>query len=224
MKIRFVDCTLADASEKLGSTPPILFTSSRGDEQPIGGVEFVHCTIKEPVDRPLMKYYDAVGLPICGICGTLTVERNGQRTTHVVDQALVDRLMPVDPALTIRRVAWDGLRLRPAGQPATPASLKIPPHRLRDHAVYLLYAEQGQTVAFRVRHRPVGRVTAPPMPVEVLGPGGNRVGRLAVDLGREADHSFQAVADRHLPHHLPAAIAHCPTGLLFASREHPRRW
>lgn len=191
-KIRLVNCVLADASDSPVSTPPIMFSSSQGDEQEIGGVEFAGLTVRERTTRPLMKFYDIVGLRIGGLSGHLTVERGGERTNYVVDQAFIDRLMPFDPVLAIPRVSSDGLRLHPAPGATTAEALKIPAHRLRDYAELLLHARQGQTVAFHIRYQQIGRQPAGPMPVEVFSPAGQRVGRLAVELGKEAEHSFHA--------------------------------
>ena len=191
-RIRFVNCTLADASDTPVTTPPIMFSSQQGDEQDIGGVEFANLTVKQRTSRPLMKFYDIVGLQIRGLSGNLTVELGGQRTNHVVDQTMIDRWMPFDPVLAIPRVSCEGLRLCPQPGATRVEALKIPAHRLRDFAEALFHARQGQTVVFSIRYQQIGRQSAGPMPVEVVSPAGQRVGHLAVDLGKEARHSFLA--------------------------------
>jgi hypothetical protein len=95
VKIRFADCTLADPAEKPSVRSPIVFQSRKGDLDDIGGVEFTGLTIKETTNRPLMKFYNDSGRRVRGLSGSLAVERDGKRTNYVVDQALVDRLMPV---------------------------------------------------------------------------------------------------------------------------------
>ncbi len=97
VKIRFADCTLADASPKPSARVPIVFASRTGDLDDIGNVEFANFTIKETTDRPLMKFYNVSGRRIRDLSGCLTVERNGKPTKYVVNQELVDRLMPVKP-------------------------------------------------------------------------------------------------------------------------------
>jgi hypothetical protein len=98
VKIRLADCTLADAAEKPSITSPIVFTSHKEDAEDVGGVEFAGLTIKETTNRPLMKFYNVSGRRIRNLSGSLTVERSGKRTDYPVDQALVDRLMPVKPS------------------------------------------------------------------------------------------------------------------------------
>jgi hypothetical protein len=124
VKIRFANCTLADASPKPTTEFPIVFACHAGDLDDIGGVDFADFTLKETTDRPLMKFYGIHGRRISGLSGSLTVERNGQRTNYVVDRAFVDRLMPAKPAAVNRqaiqkvlakrckvaRAAWWGFR------------------------------------------------------------------------------------------------------------------
>ena len=94
VKIRFADCTLADPAEKPSVRSPILFTSRKDDLEDIGNVEFTNFTIKEMAKRPLMKFYNESGRRVSGLSGSVAVELNGKRTNYVVDQALVERLMP----------------------------------------------------------------------------------------------------------------------------------
>ena len=194
VKIRFVNCTLANTAAEPSPTSPIQFSSRQGDEGAIGGVEFVNLIVKEPIERPLMKFHDAAGLLLDDIRGTICVERPGKVVKYTLDRALLDKFMPVDPARLIARVAWSGLKLQPAPGAPAPQLAKLPAHRLREQAVYLLYAEPGQTVAFRLRHQAVGRSAAKSMPVEVFDPAGKRVGKLSVELGQEGEHTFQAKA------------------------------
>jgi hypothetical protein len=95
VKIRFTNCTLADPAEKPVAKAPIVFNSRKEQSDDIGGVEFAGLTIREKTDRPLMKFYNASRCRVRNLSGSLTVELNGKRTDYVVDQALVDRLMPV---------------------------------------------------------------------------------------------------------------------------------
>jgi hypothetical protein len=95
VKIRFADCTLADAAEKPSIRSPILFNSHKEDLDDVGNVEFAGFTIKEKANRSLMKFYNDSGRRVRDLSGSLAVELDGKRTDYVVDQALVDRLMPV---------------------------------------------------------------------------------------------------------------------------------
>jgi hypothetical protein len=190
--LRFIRCTLADPSEKPAPAAPIRFSTRRGDLLPTGGVEFVDCTIREKVDRPVMKYDDAIGSNLLGITGTLTIERDRQRTEYTLDQDLISRWVPFDSLLTVRPVGLDRLRLEPAGAIASPAERKIPPHRIRDHARYLLHATAGDAVRLQLKHQAVGRSEGTPLAVQVLDPAGKEVEQMAIELGQQAECTFTA--------------------------------
>lgn len=192
VKIRLVRCTLADASDSPPSTPHFLFSTRKGDCGEIGGVEFVDCIVRERVDRPLMKFIDPAGLLIGGVTGNLSIERDGKRTSYLVDRALVNRWMPVDPAIAIPKATLAKTLFQPKDGTTSSADLAIPPHRFRDKAVYLLYAEAGKSVTFRLGYQQLGRRAAKPMPVEVLSPTGKRLARLSVEVGKNAEQTFQA--------------------------------
>jgi len=192
VKIRFADCLLTDAAETPPTGAPIVLTTRKGDTGPIGGVEFVNLKLEEQGDRPLMKYHDAVGLPIADVRGTLVVDRGGHETTIKLDQAALDRWMPVDPVLSIARRNLDVATLRPVPAPATPESLRLPPHRLRDQAIYLLYAKAGQKVTLKFRQQAVGRTEMKPAAIEVLSPAEKRAARFAVEGGQDVPCEFTA--------------------------------
>ncbi|NUQ65452.1 MAG: right-handed parallel beta-helix repeat-containing protein [Pirellulales bacterium] len=191
VKLRFVHCTLADPSDKPVPTAPIRFSTHQGDLEPTGGVEFADCTIRERVDRPVMKYDDALGSNLLGITGTLTIERGGRKTMHKLDQDLVGKWIPFDSVLTVRPVALDKIRLEPVAA-VSPAERTLPAHRVRGEARYLVSAAAGDTVRLRLKHQAVGRQEGKPVPVQVLAPSGKEIHRVSIDLGQEADCTFSA--------------------------------
>jgi hypothetical protein len=190
-KVRIVDCTLADPSDEPNKQPHVLFSTRPGDADDQGNVEFANLTIRERSERPIMQFHDVVGVRIGKLSGTIHVERDGKKTTHTIDQAFVDKHMPVDPSISIPRVKLDLQRLAPAG-PVSAAALKLAPHRLREYAPYLIYAEKGQTVKLAMRHDPVGRHDVPPLPVAVVAPSGKACGKFSVPLKEEKEFSFEA--------------------------------
>ena len=192
VKVRFVNCTLADPAEKPETVAPIVFTSRHGDLENTGGVEFVDCTIRERVERPVMKFDDFSGARVRDVSGTLVVERAGRRTTYTLDQKLIDQWVPYDPVVEIPPLALEGVRFEPVGSMPPATERKLPGHRLRREATYLLYVRKGEGVSFRVKHMPLGRYTAGPLPVGVLDPQGKEVARVKVPLGEEAACKFTA--------------------------------
>ena len=109
VKVRLVDCTLADPSPKPTAEPPLVFASRHYDVEDTGRVEFDHFTLKETTNRPLMRFSNGSGHRIYDLSGCLTVERSGKQTDYVVNQELVDRLMPVKP-MPVHERAIDDVR------------------------------------------------------------------------------------------------------------------
>jgi len=191
-RVRFVKCTLADPAEKPAAVAPIILDSRHGDLENTGGVEFVDCTIRERVDRPVIKYDDFRGARLSGITGTLVVERQGRQTTYTLDQKLIDKWVPYDPVVEIPLGTVKGVRFEPVDPKAPVAERKLPGHRLRREATYLLYATKGDAVSLRVKHRRLSRYDAKPLPVCVLDPAGKEVARVKIPLGEEAACKFKA--------------------------------
>jgi hypothetical protein len=194
VRVRLVGCTLADPSDRPVPAAPIVFSSRRGDRGNIGGVEFVGCTIRERVERPVMTFDDATGSRLLDVTGSLIVERQGERTVYALDQEQIDRWVPYDPIVEIPTVAVDDLQFQPVAPREPPARRSLPAHRLRSAATYLLYAAEGETVVIGLKHQRVGRSDGPPLPVVVLDPAGHEVARVEVPLEEEAVCRFTAEA------------------------------
>jgi len=191
-KVRLVNCTLADPADKPIPSASILFSTRQGDLENVGGVEFVNCTIRQRVDRPVMRFDDLLGARLLDVTGTLIVEREGQRTVHTLDENLLRQWVPYDPVLEIRPVSLQGVRLEPVACLSTPALSKLPAHRLRDQATYLLSANRGDEVAFRVKYNAVGRSEGKPLAVRVLNPAGKEIQQVPVPFKQEVDGKFTA--------------------------------
>ncbi len=190
-KVRFVDCVLADPADE-PAMPPIVFSTRAGDLDNVGGVEFVNLVLKEKVDRPLMRFHDAIGAQLLDIRGNLVIERNGQRTAHTIDQALINQWIPFDPVAGIAKQPLDLAKLQaPAAAPSA-KTLKIPPHRLRDESLYLVAAQQGQSVALRLKSQAVGRREVKAVSVQVRDPSGKPSAKFTLEGGSEGDFSFRA--------------------------------
>ena len=77
------DCTLADPADQSKVVAPILLTTRPDSLEPLGGVEFASVTVRERIERPLIKYDDPAGVPLAEVSGTITLERGGQRASTV---------------------------------------------------------------------------------------------------------------------------------------------
>ena len=192
-RVRFENCTIADPAESPSPVAPIVFGARRGCREHIGGVELANCTIKERVERPLMKFRDyAGGLKVLDVTGRLTVVKDGKERTIPITDQLLDELMPSRTFKTIEPYKTASLRFKPLVADIAPAALKLSPVWLRDSATYLLYAQKGEAVTFSIRYAPVGRYSGKPMPMRIVSPSGTTVKTVEAAFREETAGTFDA--------------------------------
>jgi hypothetical protein len=194
LRLRFVDCTVADSSQEPTLSAPISFSTRVGDLEPTGGVEFVNLTIHEHIQRPVMVFNDAIGVNLKDISGTITVQRGDQTRAYPLDQSVIDQWVPFDRVLEIPVVSWEDQRLQPVASERPAVAKRLPHHRLRGTARYLLYAVAGDEVRLRLRHQGVGRQPGETMQVTAVSPTGKQFQQAAVTLGEDGAYSFTADA------------------------------
>ena len=195
LRLRFIDCILADSAKKPVQSAPIQFGTQRGDLEATGGVEFVNLTVREPVERPLMAYNDTVGMKLGEmITGTITVQRDGHETTHQLTPEVIQQWIPLDPTLEIPIVPLKAkdLHLEPTGAKPTSAQKKLPPHRIREKTLYLVHATNAEEVRLRLKYQRVAQYPDKPMTVRILSPTDKELKSINVELEKEAEVSFKA--------------------------------
>jgi hypothetical protein len=192
-RVRFENCTVADASREPKRSTPILFGARAGSTQDVGGVEFANCTLVEPTTRPLMMFNDLTDeLKVLDVTGTLKVIRDGKEREVVLTGQLLDKLFPARTIKRIPRYDLAGRRFVPvfpaAGLPAKRTRLV----RQRNYGEYLLYANEGDEVSLPVRYLPVGRYGGSEIKIPVLSESGKRVATLAAPFKQETQCGFIA--------------------------------
>lgn len=191
VRLRMVNCTLADPAEESKVEAPILLQTRPDSLEPLGGIEFAGVTVRERIDRPLIKYDDPAGVSLVDVSGSITLERNGQRREFRLDEPTLAKLIPQDQATRIPRWPLSKTPLAVA-QPSAFAGGKLPAHRLRGEALFLIPARQGENVILRLASQPVGRASGSAVPVQVVGPSGKSVKRLSVEFLQDAEVEFIA--------------------------------
>lgn len=191
VRVRLANCTFADPAEKSKLAAPILLQTRPESVEPLGAIEFAGVTVRDRIERPLIKYNDPAGVPLVDVTGNIVVERNGQRREFHLDAATLAKLIPMDQATRIPRWPLDKTPLAVA-QPSTFAGGKLPSVRLRSDALFLVPARQGDNVTLRLAHQPVGRFGGKDMPVKVVSPSGKQVKQISVPFLQEADVQFTA--------------------------------
>jgi hypothetical protein len=191
VRLRMVNCTLADPAEQSKLAAPIVLQTRPDSIEPLGAIEFAGVTIRERSDRPLIKYDDPAGVPLVEVTGNITVERKGQRHEFRLDEPTLAKLIPRDQATRIARWPLNKTPLALA-QPSTFAGGKLPALRLRGDALFLVPARQGEAVTLRLASQAVGRVGGKAVPVRIVSPSGKQVKRLEVEFLKEAEAEFTA--------------------------------
>jgi hypothetical protein len=190
-RVRFVNCQVINAALKQKTSSPILLTAGAGNTENVGGIEFVNCTVKDPIDRLPLKYVDmAGGMRLEDITGTLAVERNGRRTAYTIDKRQIDAWLPQQAYEDIPPFAAENVRYAPAFPDAPPRFRGAAGCRLREHAEYLLWVEAGRPAEFSVRIQPVGRGKAKPVPIRLISPSGKEKRLSDARGGEDTPYSF----------------------------------
>ncbi|MCX7824394.1 MAG: right-handed parallel beta-helix repeat-containing protein [Verrucomicrobiae bacterium] len=192
-EVWFVNCAVINAATNQPAMTPIAFTSRAGSAGDIGGVRFINCAVKDPVDRLPMSYQDMSGG--CGlrdITGTLTVQRGGKRVTHRLDDKLIAAWMPHRSFKQIARFDTEGARFEPILPAAKPDAAHRCKARQRGLCEFLIWAEAGRHASFTVLVRPVGKAASAPTPVSIVSPAGQLTKLKAAPAQQETAYSFDA--------------------------------
>lgn len=192
-RLRFERCRIVDVAQSQPKLAPILFASGSGSTLNIGGAEFADVTVIDAQERRPVGYSDrAGGLKLEQLGGTLTVERQGQRTAYRLDQKTLDAWFPFQafkPFPPFRMADWRWEPPQPQSQPQAGWSCTA---RQRGQGEFIVWARAGQEIAFALALRRVGRTGTPEMSVAVVTPSGQRTGLAKMTDEGEKAYTFQA--------------------------------
>ena len=192
-RVRFENCTVADASDEPTRATPILFSASADSAHDLGGVEFADCKLVESVDRPVMAFEDYAGeLKVLDVTGTLKVVRDGKERVVAITEQLLDELMPTRTLKRIPRYDLSGVRFVPVFSDAKLSPAESPLVRQRSYGEYLVYATKGDEVQLRVRHLQVGGYGGSDMKIPVLDESGKSIATLVAPFQQDTQCSFSA--------------------------------
>ena len=183
LRIRLENCKIVEKGQHPVSPAPILIVSRPGDENDIGGITLENVVIDDRTHRPFLSFQNAGGVCLKGVEGTVVLSRNTGQETIVLDQDWLNKSFPCDSIRQLPVVSADILRVEK--EPTSPQGvLHVPPHRLRGHARYAIFARQGERVICDLAYEKVGQNLGRDLPVRVRGPLGETV--------RQAKLAFQA--------------------------------
>ncbi|HUS80901.1 MAG TPA: right-handed parallel beta-helix repeat-containing protein, partial [Armatimonadota bacterium] len=192
-QMRLESCSILDNAADASLLAPILFMSSQDAEEPIGGVQFASCRVRDEVERNPMGYIDSAGgLALEDVAGTLILERGGQEQSVTLTPELLAEWMPALAMKRISRLSIEGTSFGPLVAERPPGDYTLVPARVRGDAHLLLYATEGDPVSFTVRYGQVGRYAGEPMPVVVTAPSGAEAASVPAAFQEDTEVAFTA--------------------------------
>jgi hypothetical protein len=192
-KVRFVKCEISDAALKQVTQSPIMFASARGNFEPIGGVEFIDCVVRDKVERLPMAFFNPAGVELTDVIGTLTLIRDGRATKFELTRELINEWFPQQAFKVFPKFEVKGAKFVPLFPDAKFPQGVSSAARLRGVAEFLVWANAGEKVAFTLKVLPVGKVEVRPAKVAITTPSGKVIGMK--DAVAERDNDYEFVAD-----------------------------
>jgi hypothetical protein len=191
-KVRFVKCEISDAALKQVTQSPIMFASARGNFEPIGGVEFIDCVVRDKVERLPMAFFNPAGVELTDVIGTLTLIRDGQATKFELTRELINEWFPQQAFKVFPKFEVKGAKFVPLFPDAKFPQGVSSTARLRGVAEFLVWANAGEKVAFTLKVLPVGKVEVRPAKLAITTPSGKVIGMKDVIAERDNDYEFVA--------------------------------
>jgi hypothetical protein len=192
-KVRFVKCEISDAALKQVTQSPIMFASARGNFEPIGGVEFIDCVVRDKVERLPMAFFNPAGVELTDVIGTLTLIRDGRATKFELTRELINEWFPQQAFKVFPKFEIKGAKFVPLFPDAKFPQGVSSTARLRGVAEFLVWANAGEKVAFTLKVLPVGKVEVRPAKLAITTPSGKVIGMK--DAVAERDNDYEFVAD-----------------------------
>lgn len=185
--------SILDTAIDTPTQAPVVLAADQGATQDVGGIKFVDCVIRDPLDRKPMMFADSSGsIRLVDVTGNFLLEKNGAKTPVTLTDKLLAEWMP---ALKLKRLP----HMKIAGMTFAPLTLQAPPEkyamafaRQRDAAFYALYAKAGDTVTLKFMQGQVGKYAGKTNPLVVSDWGGKEIGRFDIPFQQETAISFKA--------------------------------
>jgi hypothetical protein len=193
LRVLLKNVSIVDTAIDTPLQSPIVFMSDPGATQDVGGVKFVDCLIRDPLDRKPMVFADASGsVRLSDVTGNFILEKNGVKTPiTITDKVLADWM----PSLKLKRLPHlkiADLAFAPVTPQADPKKYAAPFARQRDTANFVLYAKAGDTVNLKLFHGQVGKYSGKTNQLVVSDWSGKEIGKFDFAFMKDTDVSFKA--------------------------------
>jgi hypothetical protein len=191
-RVRFIHCSIINPAAKQTGLTPIEILSHRTASVPAGGVEFVDCVIRDQVDRYPMNFVDGGGVGLEDVTGSLIIETDSGRNTVTLTDEVLTEWLPLLTWKMVPRTTLQGLALKPLVEQADPQKYAFDFANVRYFGSFLLWAEEGDEIAFTVDYFQVGRYTGKPIDVILTAPSGAVAHRSSAAFQEKTEVSFTA--------------------------------
>jgi hypothetical protein len=181
--VRFTDCTVINPTGT-----PIVLSSRQDANVPAGGVEFVNLVIQDPIERNPMTFVDGGGVGLADVGGTLIIDNE---TVTLTDELMAE-WMPFLTWKIIPHMTLEGLTLKPLVEQADADKYAFGIGKVRSQGRYLLYATEGDEVAFTVDYFQVGSYGGKAIPVVITAPSGEEAHRAEAPFKEQTVVAFTA--------------------------------
>jgi hypothetical protein len=192
-RLTLTDCQLLGDSEEPPQPAPVVIASGQHADEAVGGIDFVRCLIRDPLERSPLAYIDrGGGTPIGDIRGTLVIERDGQRSEVTITPELLGKWLPVTAMKQYPRVTLDGMTLRPPVSGVAVEKYAFGFANVRTKGTYLLHASAGDEVTLGVSFSQVGKYQGTTAPITVMGPDGKQIATAEAPFQQQTTVVFRA--------------------------------
>ncbi len=191
-RLRFDRCVLRDVAQAMPEHSPIVLQAHDSASEPVGGITFSDCRVREATERRLLSYSDlAGGAGVAELSGRLIVERGAKRTVVRLTEQRLAEWIPAARMKVIPRLGLEGVALQPLAA-AKAADYSLAGIRLRQRAHLVLFARQGEMVRLTLSYRQVAHYSGRALPLVITGPSGGEVTRAEVPFQQQSEVTFTA--------------------------------
>jgi hypothetical protein len=194
-RLRFVRCALLDVAAANEHGAPIVFMADANAGEPLGGVAFEDCTIRDRMQRKPILLHDVTGgIGLIDLSGRLTLQTGDESKTVTITEKQLAEWVPATAIRAIPRLPLANVAIKPPVAKSKEKTASLDFARLRQTARLALYAAQGDEVVLRVRHAQVAQYGGSDATLKIISPSGSQIHQERLPFQGESDVHFRVPA------------------------------
>lgn len=196
LNITFRNCVLEQSGVTQKNSYPIEFVSKKNMISAVGGVNFDHIKIIDPLHRQPVGYTSASNLaPLQNITGTLLLINGMNIHKLALTPKLLKEWSPKQKFTPVSYIPLSEIKGLTLNTQSLKGLIQLGKAKIRWGADYALYAREGDHVQIALRYGKVAKHTGKPMPVSITGPEGKQVLKTTLHFQKTSTVKFTAPAD-----------------------------